>query len=57
MLCVLAVWLWNDSFLVVHGADINAVDSDGMTPLDWADSTERPDVAESAHLLLAFIRV
>ena len=39
------------SFLVVHGADINAVDNDGMTPLDWADSTERPDVAESEDQL------
>ena len=39
------------SFLVVHGADINAVDSEGMTPLDWAESTERPDVAESVQSL------
>jgi hypothetical protein len=35
----------------VHGADINAVDDDGKTPLDWAIEVERLDVAESDHRL------
>ena len=42
------------SYLVVHGADINAVDDEGKTPLDWAIEVDRLDVAELAlHTTLA----
>ena len=37
------------SYLVVHGADINALDDEGKTPLDWAIEVDRLDVAESAQ--------
>ena len=34
-------------YLVLRGADVNAVDVDGQTPLDWALEAERLDVAEA----------